>query len=228
MDNPSREESWKIFDTISKTYDRTNRFLSLGMDLRWRKKLINFLPDGENLKILDLATGTGDQAIAFLKSKARINSIVGLDLSKEMLNIARKKVANIEFIEGDAQNIPFSSNSFHVSSFTFGIRNVPSPISALEEIYRVLKPNGRCLILEFSLPKKPILYFYLFYLRFILPSIGSLVSKNKEAYRYLNKTIEHFPSGNDFCLLMKGTGFKKVKAIPMNLGTVTLYTGEKH
>lgn len=227
MVNPTRKDSWKMFDRISQTYDRTNRILSLGMDLSWRKKLNKHLPDQKDLKILDLATGTGDQAIAFLKSKASIHSITGIDLSKEMLELAKKKVPDVEFIEADAQKIPFPKEAFNAVSFSFGIRNVPSPTTALEEIYRVLKPNGRCLILEFSLPPKPIRTFYLFYLRHILPRIGGLISKNKEAYSYLNQTIEHFPSGNDFCLLMKGAGFNRVQAIPMNLGTVTLYVGEK-
>ena len=228
MDNPSRKDSWKIFDRISKTYDRTNRVLSLGMDLSWRKKLASHLPKEEDLKILDLATGTGDQAIAFLNSEAPIHSITGIDLSKEMLEIAREKVLDAEFIEADAQKIPFSKEVFHAVSFSFGIRNVPSPTTALEEIHRVLKPRGRCLILEFSLPRRPIRAFYLLYLRHILPWLGGIISKNKEAYRYLNQTIEHFPSGKDFCLLMEGAGFKEVRAIPMNLGTVTLYIGEKH
>lgn len=228
MANPTRKDSWKMFDRISKTYDRTNRILSFGMDLSWRKKLTNYLPEQENLKILDLATGTGDQVMAFLNSNASIESITGLDLSKEMLEIAREKVPDIEFIEADAQKIPFSKEAFHAVSFSFGIRNVPSPTTALEEIYRVLKPKGRCLILEFSLPPKPIRAFYLFYLRHILPWVGGLISKDKMAYRYLNQTIEHFPSGRDFCFHMEGAGFSQVQAIPMNLGTVTLYVGEKN
>lgn len=227
MKNPSRQDVWKMFDIISPTYDRINRILSLGMDRKWRKKCAEQLPAQKNLKILDIATGTGDQAIALHQSKASIQSITGIDLSMEMLEIAKKKAPNVHFLHADAEKLPFPANHFDASTFSFGIRNVPTPLTSLKEIHRVLKPKGRCLILEFSLPPAPIKTFFLFYLRHILPRIGGLLSRKPAAYRYLNETIEHFPSGKDFCILMREAGFTKLKALPFALGGVTLYIGDK-
>ncbi len=229
MKGPSREHVWKMFDQISSTYDRTNRIISFGMDQRWRAKVASFLPPQKNLKILDLATGTGDQALAMIKSQASIHSITGIDLSEEMLEIAKKKIpAKMQFLTADAEKLPFGAASFDAATFSFGIRNVLSPLGALKEIHRVLKPKGRSLILEFSLPPQPIRMFFLFYLRHILPFIAGIISKNRNAYKYLNQTIEHFPSGKDFCLLMREAGFERIREVPMNLGSVTLYIGEKH
>ena len=228
MTNPSRQDIWKMFDVISPTYDRINRILSLGMDQRWRKQVATHLPPQKNLKILDLATGTGDQALALLNSKASIHSITGIDLSGEMLELAKKKIpGKVEFLRADAEKLPFPSGHFDAATFSFGIRNVNDPLHTMKGIYRVLKPKGRCLILEFSLPPKPIRGPFLFYLRHILPRIGGFLSRKPAAYRYLNQTIEQFPSGKDFCLLMKEAGFTRLREIPMALGGVTLYIGEK-
>jgi demethylmenaquinone methyltransferase/2-methoxy-6-polyprenyl-1,4-benzoquinol methylase len=228
MTNPSRENVWKMFDRISASYDRVNRIVSLGRDRSWRKSIARFLPDQKNLKILDLATGTGDQAQALLQSKASIQSITGIDLSTEMLEIARRKIPNkMEFIRADAEKLPFKEASFDAATFSFGIRNVTNPVQSLTEIHRVLKSKGKALILEFSLPPQPIRAFFLFYLRYILPRVAGFVSRDYSAYRYLNQTIESFPSGKHFCQLMKEAGFLRIKEIPMNLGSVTLYIGEK-
>lgn len=228
QESPSRKEVWKMFDLISPTYDRINRILSLGMDQRWRKRVAQFLPERSDLKLIDLATGTGDQVAALLNSPVSIQSITGIDLSNEMLAIARKKIQQkTEFFHADAENIPFSDASFDAATFSFGIRNVNNPLRSLQEIHRILKSRGRCLVLEFSLPPQPIRPFYLLYLRHILPRVGGLLSKKPAAYRYLNQTIEQFPSGKDFCSLMNQAGFTDLQAIPMALGGVTLYVGEK-
>lgn len=228
MPDPSRKDIWKMFDQISPTYDKVNRILSWGMDQRWRKRVASFLPPRKNLKILDLATGTGDQIIALLKSPASIQSATGIDLSQEMLALAEKKLkGKAEFFRADAEKLPFPEANFDAATFSFGIRNVTDPLTSLCEIYRVLNQKGICLILEFSLPPQPIRSPYLFYLKYILPRLGGFLSKRKEAYQYLHETIEHFPSGKQFCLLMKEAKFTKVKAFPMALGAVTLYVGEK-
>lgn len=228
MSGPSRQDVWKMFDVISPTYDRVNRILSFGLDRKWRAQVAQHLPARSQLKILDLATGTGDQIVSLLSSKASIHSIVGIDLAAEMLEIAKKKLGNqAQLIRADAEKLPFPNHHFDAATFSFGIRNVTSPVTSLKEIYRVLKPKGRSLILEFSLPPQPIRFFYLFYLRHLLPRIGGLLSRKKEAYRYLNQTIEQFPSGKDFCLLMREAGFSKIRAVPMAFGGVTLYVGEK-
>lgn len=228
MSDPSRREIWKMFNLISPTYDRTNRIVSLGMDLRWRKKVAQFLPDRKNLSVLDLATGTGDQITALLQSSASIQSITGIDLASKMLEIAKKKLQHrAQLFIADAQKLPFAANHFDATTFSFGIRNVASPLTSLKEIHRVLKPGGRCLILEFSLPPQPIRPFYLFYLRHVLPHLGGFLSKKPDAYRYLNQTIEHFPSGKEFAVLLRTAGFSRLQTVPMALGAVTLYVGEK-
>lgn len=232
--NPfSQKESWKMFDQIASTYDKLNHILSLNMDLVWRKKLTHYLPKNMPLYLLDLATGTGDQLFTILKERPQTQKIIGLDLSQEMLKIAKKKQVQslhknqIEFIHADAIQIPFQDNTFDAVTFSFGIRNVADPLASLSEIWRVLKPKGKALILEFSIPSPPFSYFYLAYLRYILPSIGALFSKQKDAYLYLNKTIETFPSGSVFCSLMQQSGFDTVFKKSMAFGAVTLYVGQK-
>lgn len=229
---PSRDESYKMFDRISSTYDPINRILSFGMDQRWRKEVARHLPVG-NLKILDLATGTGDQLLALFKYCPRIESAVGIDLSSEMLSVAREKFAPLEirkkvdFQKADAQALPFANGQFDAATFSFGIRNVSDPSRSLREIFRTLKPRGKCLILEFSLPPKIIRPFYFLYLRHLLPLIGGLLSRKFSAYRYLNQTIETFPSGIAFSTLMENVGFTRIQRVPFSWGAVTLYVGEK-
>lgn len=233
MPQPDRRESWKMFDQISSTYDKVNRILSLGMDVHWRKTVRRFLPPQKNVRLLDLATGTGDQLITLFENGASIGTASGIDLSSEMLAIAKKKVENkpygnqIEWLRADAENLPFDSDTFDAATFSFGIRNVVDPLHALKEIHRTLKPQGRCLILEFSLPPQPIKGFYLLYLRHLLPRIGGYFSHAPSAYRYLNETIETFPSGKSFCSLLEKAGFQRIGAHRMALGAVTLYQGDK-
>lgn len=232
---PSKEKKTvkEMFNHIAKTYDKTNRVLSFGMDLRWRKQLAKHFPSTKEIHLLDLATGTADQLIALFESKAPIRSAIGIDLAAEMIQIGEQKIRNkpyknqIELQIGDAMHLPFEEASFEVCTFSFGIRNIPDPLHGLNQIYRILKPQGRCLILEFSLPKFPYKWPYLLYLRYILPWLGGKLSRAPKAYRYLNQTIETFPSGSAFIGLMKRAGFSHVNAHPMALGAVTLYVGEK-
>ncbi len=227
------QDSWKMFDAISSTYDRTNRILSFGMDRGWRRKVASFLPQQKQLRVLDIASGTGDQLIALFECGAPIEAAAGIDLSQEMLDLAKQKVeakrywSKIEWLRADAGNLPFPEETFDAATFSFGIRNVPDPFQSLKEIKRILKPNGRALILEFSLPPYPIRPVYLLYLRHLLPRIGGLVSRAPAAYRYLNQTIESFPFGKAFCSLMEQAGFSQVKAHRMAFGAVSLYVGEK-
>jgi len=230
---PSRHEIWKMFDRISPTYDKINRVVSLGRDQAWRRALVKHLPQKQALKLLDVATGTGDQLVALFEASKQIERAVGVDLSSDMLQIAEKKLAKKAYREqvvfqcADAEKLPFPSQTFDVTSLSFGIRNVPSPETALRELHRVLKPKGRALILEFSLPPYPIRPVYLFYLRHLMPWIGGFFSKDREAYRYLNETIETFPHGKEFALLLKGAGFSRIEIHPMALGAVSLYVGTK-
>lgn len=222
-----------MFNQIASTYDRINHILSFGLDRGWRRRVAQNIPAKKNLRLLDLATGTGDQLISLFEQGVSIHKISGIDLAEGMLRIAKDKVSaklykdKIDLICADAQKLPFADNTFDAATFSFGIRNVPNPLLALKEIHRTLKPQGKCLILEFSLPPQPIRSFYLLYLRHILPRIGNFMSKQSIAYTYLNQTIETFPSGDPFASLMKKASFQKVMQHPMTLGTVTLYIGTK-
>lgn len=204
-----KETSYQIFNEISKSYDFLNHLLSFGIDILWRKKYIKLLPDKDSLFVLDLATGTGDVPIT-LSSCEKIQKIQGLDMSEGMLEIAQKKIEKkklnkkIKLLKGDAVTIPYEDESFDVITLSFGIRNFPDPQTSLKNMYRVLRPKGRVMIMEFSIPKNFIFkQIYLFYFKYFLPFIGNLVSGHKDAYTYLNKTVEDFPYGEDFIAMME-------------------------
>lgn len=229
-----KEESFRIFDRIHKRYDLLNRLFSFGRDISWRRRLSRRLPNRDGQKLLDLATGTGDVAFSILKHNPCVNRAFGCDMAANMLMLARSKArksqlgSRVAFLQGDAGNIPFSSDVFDTATMAFGIRNVPDPLHVLTEIIRVLKKDGRALILEFSLPRNPILRkLHLFYLRTFVPWLGAWVSGDKHAYRYLNTTIESFPYGEIFCRLMKDAGFREVAHSPLTFGVATIYQGEK-
>lgn len=222
-----------MFDRISKHYDLANRVLSFGMDARWRKSLAEQLPSKKSLSLLDIATGTGDQIAMLFDQGAPIEHAVGIDLSSGMLDIARSKFLKksynnrTSFEQADAQKLPFAKDTFDLCTFSFGIRNVANPLTALFEMHRVTAPKGRCLILEFSLPDNLFRKPYLFYLRHLLPRIGGWISKDPEAYRYLNQTIEEFTYGDAFLNWMRQCGWVQATAIPLLFGSVTLYRGDK-
>jgi len=234
-DHPSRYEIWKMFDNLSPNYDRINHIMTYGFDRYWRKQMAKLLPPLERIHLLDIATGTGDQIISLMTHSKRIDRVIGTDLARQMLHIAALKIASkpyadkITLLEADALNLPFNDHSFECVTISFGIRNVMDAELSLKEMVRVLKKGGRALILEGTIPKN--FFFrtpYLFYLRYLLPHIGGYLSKNREAYRYLNKTIETFPSGQNFCNLMLKAGFQRVVAHPLTAGSVTIYQGDKH
>lgn len=231
---PQKSESWQMFDTISRTYDRLNFILSIGIDRIWRKKLASFLPIHQPLSILDCATGTADQLLALLKSGRRIHKADGIDLSVEMLKVGQKKIANSPFADktklhvSSADKLPFADESYDFVSISFGIRNMPDPIACLKEMLRVTGRGGRICVLEFSLPQNTNLRkLHLFYLRHVLPKIGALFSKNKTAYIYLNQTIETFPYGTGFVELMEEAGLVNCTAYPLTFGIATLYVGHR-
>jgi len=233
-DEPSRQQVWHMFDRIAPRYDLLNRLLSLRQDVVWRKKMHKLVPAGDNLRLLDIATGTADQIISIMNAVPTVTRATGMDMSEGMLDVGRKKIANlalddrVELKTGDAMSIPEPDQSYDVATMSFGIRNVLNVTEALRDVHRILKPGGRALILEFSTPSNGLFRpVYFFYLRHILPLIGGLLSGDSKAYRYLNKTIETFPSGNDFCEIMRSAGFTNVKANPLTLGIASIYQGDR-
>ena len=195
-----KEQVTQMFDTISGNYDDLNRVISLGIDVKWRKKVVALVAEKNPENILDIATGTGDLAILMTKTSAK--KIVGLDLSVGMLEVGKKKIAaqnlsdKIEMVVGDSENIPFPDNYFDAITVSFGIRNFETLEKGLAEIYRVLKPGGVFVILETSVPTKfPFKQGYSFYTKMILPLIGKIFSKDKNAYGYLSTSAANFPFG---------------------------------
>jgi len=223
-----------MFDRVAHRYDFLNRVLSLGIDRFWRKKMTSLLPNGNNLKVLDLATGTADQLLFLFETSDKLESGVGMDLAERMLEIGRQKIRKrslsrvLTLKTGDATVIPAESNHFDVVTISFGIRNVLNVGQTLQDMHRVLKPGGRVLILEFSLPHSTFIRAgYLLYLRHVLPRIGAFISGDPYAYRYLNETIETFPHGKSFCTLMENAGFVHSIDHPVSLGIATVYQGDK-
>ncbi len=223
----------QMFDTISGNYDDLNRVISLGSDVKWRKKVIKIVAEKNPESILDIATGTGDLAIKFAE-KTTASKIVGLDISEGMLAVARKKVTgkpiskNVEFVKADSEALPFQDNYFDAITVSFGIRNFENLEKGLSEILRVLKIGGIFVILETSVPTKfPFKQGYNFYSKMILPLVGKLFSKDKVAYKYLSESASVFPFGEKLNNILTKIGFKEVKNNPQTFGVATIYTATK-
>ncbi len=219
-----------IFNDISDNYDFLNHFLSGGIDIIWRRKFIKSLNFSDGEKVLDVATGTGDVAFA-IKRKHDV-SIIGLDLSANMLKVARKKSAksgvnDIEFIEGDAEKLPFDDNTFDKLVISYGLRNLGDFKIGIEEFYRVLKPNASIGVLEFMQPRSTIVsVVFKLYFNHILPRIASLFS-NSKAYRYLPESVQNFFTPEELKKLMEEVGFKEVKCKNLSFGITTIINGKK-
>ena len=222
-----------MFNNISKTYDFLNHFMSLGIDIIWRKMAINELKGMQPWLILDVATGTGDFAFEAL-SILKPNKIIGVDISQGMLDIARQKIAKRKLSEkfevrlGDSEKLPFGDNEFDAVTVAYGVRNFENLETGLADIQRVLKPGGKAVILEFSKPRMfPVKQLYKFYFNYITPGIGKIFSKDSRAYSYLPESVEAFPDGATFTALMDKAGFKNTKNRPLAFGICSIYTGTK-
>ena len=222
----------EMFDSISGKYDFLNHFLSLGTDIRWRKKAIKMLANLQPKHILDIATGTGDFAIESLKLNPE--KVIGVDISEGMLNVGREKMKKrgyseiIDMQSGDSENLHFDDNKFDAVIVAFGVRNFENLEKGLSEMNRVLRPGGRAVILEFSKPMVfPFKQLYNFYFRWILPKIGKIVSKDNVAYTYLPESVNEFPYGDDFLRILEKTGYKNTRCKPLTLGISSIYVGEK-
>lgn len=231
---PSRNDAWKIFDRIAHRYDLLNHLLSAGLDFGWRRRVADHLSGNTGQYILDIATGTADLLITLCGNRNTVKKAAGLDMSFRMLSIGRKKVLKknlekvISFLHGDAMHIPVVDNVFDAVTIAFGIRNVIDVNVSLKEMFRVLKPGGRAIILEFSIPRNRVFRpVYMFYFRHLLPILGSLISGDRHAYRYLNESVETFPYGESFSEIFALAGFRNIRAEPLAAGIATIYRGEK-
>lgn len=227
-----KEKVRVMFNNISGNYDFLNHFLSMGIDVLWRKKLVRKLKKHQPKRILDVATGTADLAITARKTGAE--RIIGIDISEGMLEVGKQKVLKrnldhlIELQLADSENLPFEEASFDASIVAFGVRNFENLDKGLAEMYRTLSDDGSIWVLEFSKPQRfPVKQFYNFYFKHILPVIGRMVSKDDFAYTYLPESVQEFPFGDAFLKHLSGVGFKNCKIIPLSFGIASIYVGYK-
>ena len=224
-----------MFNAVAPKYDLLNRLLSIGIDRHWRKVAIREFELIENKKFLDMATGTADVALEFAKIHSKTSQIIGIDFSVSMLKLGRQKIftnsfsKRIKLVTGAAENIPLKDHTFDGAITAFGVRNFIDIQKGLKEMYRILKPNGKIVVLEFSFPKNWLLNkFYRFYFEIILPFLGRLISGQRNAYSYLPASVIKFPQGEAFNELLECSGFKSVSFKSLTLGIVTIYTGIKN
>jgi demethylmenaquinone methyltransferase/2-methoxy-6-polyprenyl-1,4-benzoquinol methylase len=232
QEGTKKEQVAQMFDNIAHSYDRLNHILSLGIDKGWRKTLLKMAKNQSADQVLDVATGTGDLAIAL--SKLNSTKITGVDISNGMLDIGRIKVrkkmldAQIELTYGDSENLPFDDNTFDLVTVAFGVRNFENLEKGMREMLRVLKPGGQILVLEFSQPEVfPFAQLYKFYFKYILPGIGRMLSKDASAYTYLPASVEAFPYGKAFTQVMEKCGYKDTSIRKLTLGVASIYRGVK-
>jgi demethylmenaquinone methyltransferase/2-methoxy-6-polyprenyl-1,4-benzoquinol methylase len=231
-DKSKKEEVAEMFNNISKRYDFLNHFLSLGIDKIWRKKAVRMLKEIQPKRILDLATGTGDFAIALLKLQP--NEVVGMDISDGMLEVGREKMRKngfdkvISMRNGDSENLPFEDGYFDALTVGFGVRNYENLEKGLAEMLRVVRKDGKVVILEFSKPKRfPVKQYYAFHSKYIIPFFGKRISKDEKAYAYLPESVAAFPEGRDFEVILERLGYRNVTSKLLAGGIATIYSGIK-
>lgn len=231
-DGSKKEQVAEMFDNIAHRYDFLNHFFSLGIDVLWRRKAIRLLRKSQPKRILDIATGTGD--FAFEALRLNPEKVVGIDISGGMIGVGvekvkkRKKSDKIELKIGDSEDLEFDDNSFDAITVGFGVRNFENLEKGLGEMLRVLKPGGQAAILEFSKPRKfPIKQVYFFYFKYLMPTIGRIVSKDSSAYTYLPESVMAFPEGKDFREITRRVGYRSCKIHPLTGGIASIYLCEK-
>jgi demethylmenaquinone methyltransferase/2-methoxy-6-polyprenyl-1,4-benzoquinol methylase len=221
-----------MFNAIADRYDLLNHILSGGTDIYWRRKAISKLNISPNSLVLDIACGTGD--FAFTTHKLKKSKVIGIDIATKMLLLGKKKAVdrdssgNIHFLAGDGENIPFASGTFDAVTIAFGVRNMEDIKKNISEMSRILKPNGEIIILEFSTPKL-ILFkkMYMFYFHKILPAIGRMISKDKEAYTYLPMSVDYFPRPKEFARWIEDEDFYTINYWRLFNGIAIIYKGIK-
>ena len=224
-----KEQVAKMFDAISKNYDGLNRVISLGIDVKWRKKVVKIVGKNKPKQILDIATGTGD--LALMMAELSPDKIIGLDISEGMLAVGKEKIAKvnlsekIDMVVGDSEEMPFDDDTFDAITVSFGVRNFANLDKGIKEIARVLKPSGVLVILETSNPMKfPFKQGYKLHTHLFLPIIGKLFSKDKVAYSYLSESANSFPFGAAFNNILQKNGFTSTEDTPVTFGVATIYT----
>jgi demethylmenaquinone methyltransferase/2-methoxy-6-polyprenyl-1,4-benzoquinol methylase len=231
-DKSKKEEVAQMFNNIAARYDFLNHFLSLGIDHLWRKRAVKELQEVQPKRILDIATGTGDFAIANLKLKPE--QVVGLDISEGMLEVGREKMKKkkvdhiVSMILGDSEDLPFDTDYFDGLTVGFGVRNFENLEKGLTEMLRVIRPGGKAVILEFSKPKVfPVKQAFGLYSQYFIPFFGKRISKDEKAYAYLPESVAAFPEGKDFENVLEKVGYKNIRSFPVSGGIATIYTGIK-
>lgn len=232
LDSSKKEQVAQMFDNISQRYDFLNHLLSLSIDKGWRRKVVYLVHRDKPRRILDVATGTADLAIAM--AKIAPESVVGVDISAGMLEVGRQKVRKkglselITLEQGDSENLPYPDASFDAITVAFGVRNFENLEKGLREMHRVLRPGGKLLILEFSQPTRfPFKQLYNFYFRNILPLLGKLVSRDQSAYTYLPESVGAFPYGLEMTKILKKCGYRNNRFTPVTFGVASIYESVK-
>jgi len=228
-----KDQVQKMFNRIAPHYDGLNRFLSLGIDVAWRRQAVSKLQTPPRSRILDVATGTADVALEIYRQH-RPEAILGVDIADQMLDIGRRKIQKknwqgvIQLEQGDSENLRFADNTFDGATVAFGVRNFQDLRKGLGEIHRVLKPGGELVVLEFSKPRIfPFKQVYHFYFRNILPLIGRFTSKDPRAYAYLYESVQAFPDGEAFEAELKKSGYKTTACKPLTFGICSVYWARK-
>ena len=231
---PKKEKIQQMFDGIAPSYDRLNHMMSLNVDKLWRRYALREIVDGTQQQILDVACGTGDSTISIAAAAAPGSRVMGVDISEGMMALVMEKAAHegvhdrIRLQVADGENLPFEDGSYHRVTCAFGIRNFEHKELGLQEFHRVLKPGGKAVILELSVPKNRVVrWFYDLYFMHLLPWIGGRVSGNKAAYQYLPASVHAFPAPSRFCQMMEQAGFRGVHYKSFTLGLCRMYVGEK-
>lgn len=226
---PDADRIRGMFGSIARRYDRANTVLSAGVHHRWRAKAVRFSGAREGEHVLDCATGTGDLAIAFRNAVGESGNVVGTDFTPEMIDLARLKEPGIEFEVADVTRLPFADATFDISSIAFGIRNVNDPRRGIAEMARVVRGGGRVIVLEFGRPRNAAFRAaYDLYSRLILPRVGGIVTGDRNAYEYLERSSSRFPCREEFVQLMReSAGFESIDYIPLTFGIAYLYRGVK-
>ena len=231
---PKKEKVQQMFDNIAPTYDRLNHLMSMNVDKLWRRHALKEIVDGTPQRILDVACGTGDSTISIARAAAEGTTVTGADISEGMMALVMEKAEKagvgdrIDLQVADGENLPYGDGTFDRVTCAFGIRNFEHKEKGLQEFLRVLRPGGRAVILELSVPQnKVVRWVYDLYFLHILPWVGGSISGDKIAYKYLPASVHNFPAPKDFCKMMEAAGFRSVRCKTFTLGLCRMYVGER-